>query len=125
MYSVRYSCSNCGHDFSQEFPKGQEADFKVVCPNCECDTGERSLPLSVDIVSEPLPYPYQPYYPYYQPWSYYYPRFEPQKPLWEWYCHDWQTTAMWATDTDETGPGGILDNILQKYSGAWEKLAEV
>lgn len=114
MYSVRYNCSNCGHNFSKEFPKGQKATFTIVCPSCECWAAEKDCgkpDREVDYIPFPFPYPY------------YYPRPEPRKPQWEWPKYDYK--FMCATDTREAESGSILDTILIKYSGAWEKLAEM
>jgi len=89
MYSVKYSCSNCNHDFNKDFQKGKKAPSAVTCPNCGCLTGLKVWPaLDLDERTvQPWPFPCCPY-------PHYYPRPEPIKPLWEWPKYDHKTTCV-------------------------------
>lgn len=105
IYSVKYSCSNCDHDFSKEFPRGKKADSKVECPNCGCLTGERDWPAAERLPIQDYTWPDR--YPY-TPWPYYYPQPEPPKPQWEWPKYDHKTTsAPWRGQELSPVYGGI------------------
>jgi DNA-directed RNA polymerase subunit RPC12/RpoP len=43
-YSVEYSCSNCGHTFTEQILKGTLAPGKVSCNNCDCRTATKNWP---------------------------------------------------------------------------------
>jgi len=41
-YEVRYICSNCGHDFHEQFEKGRKAPATIGCPECGCFTAGKA-----------------------------------------------------------------------------------
>ena len=38
-YTLKCICHNCGHDWEQEFQKGEAKPIKVKCPYCETPSG--------------------------------------------------------------------------------------
>ncbi len=39
-YTLKATCSNCGHEFYVKYTKGHEHDgSRAPCPACECDRG--------------------------------------------------------------------------------------
>ncbi len=37
-YAVNLICSNCGHEFQKQYPKGEEVPVLETCPQCGCLT---------------------------------------------------------------------------------------
>jgi len=43
MYSVSYSCRNCGHRWEQKFEQGMSAPSTIICPRCGCFDGVKTI----------------------------------------------------------------------------------
>ena len=45
-YTVRYTCSNCGHSGGKELPLGYEVSHGVTCEYCGCSTTNAHKPIN-------------------------------------------------------------------------------
>lgn len=64
MYSVKYSCKNCGWRGTLNFAHGNTAPSTMICPNCGCFDALKVWPReSCSLSPRPkfVPYPKLPY----------------------------------------------------------------
>ena len=76
MYSVKYSCTNCGWEGSKSFSHGSKAPSITMCPNCRCISASKQWPKeSYSLPPRPVTTPLTPL-----------KRLKPPQPDWEIIC---------------------------------------
>ncbi len=59
MYSVEYSCTNCGWKESMSFVHGDKAPSTTKCSNCKCLSASKQWPKeSCSLPPRPKVFPY-------------------------------------------------------------------
>ncbi len=122
IYSVEYSCANCGWSGSINFMKGTQAPDTTTCPTCEVNGANKSLPYRVSETTkkDPVPMPIIPIawpqnstpcprvLPRPNPWIPYTPWNEPTRPHFKDIGNDidsaiarWRENMIYIDDWDE------------------------
>ena len=55
-YTIFAECQNCGHQFTKDFPCGEEAGF-FECSRCKCQCAHRKETAPIQYVPSPYPVP--------------------------------------------------------------------
>jgi hypothetical protein len=51
-YIIKCKCNNCGYEGEAQVKKGEEVPKDILCPNCECYTAHKSIPIKIDYNKE-------------------------------------------------------------------------
>lgn len=47
-YTIKCKCDNCGYEGEVQLKKGEEVPKEIMCPNCECYTAHKYIPIKVN-----------------------------------------------------------------------------